>query len=111
MRNTLGEARKDKDGTGSLDSDTPCSPHEPQVVVEFCDTVGAWRDGELLVIERGAALLRRCIITNEPIAGFLTTRLYWHKPARYLALILAPGVYPAGRVDRVRRAGARRRRV
>ena len=80
-------------GTSSLDADTSLTHPELHVDGDRCDTVGAWRDGELLVIGRGAALPRRCIVTNEPIAGFLTTRLYWHRPAWYAALILVPGVY------------------
>jgi len=71
------------------ESDAGVAAHD----VDPCDTVDAWRDGELLVIGRGAALPRRCIVTNEPIAGFLTTRLYWHGPAWYAALVLVPGVY------------------
>ena len=76
-----------------MNSDTSFSPPEPQAGADLCDTVGAWRDGGLLVVERGAALPRRCIVTNEPVAGFVTTRLYWHRPAWYLALVLVSGVY------------------
>lgn len=56
---------------------------------------GVWRDGKLLVVQKGAALPDRCIRCNAPAEGRRMRRqLYWHHPMLYcLHFLGGPIVY------------------
>lgn len=46
--------------------------------------VGVWRDGKLLVVQKGALVPDRCIRCNAPAEGRrLHRQLYWHHPMLY----------------------------
>jgi hypothetical protein len=50
---------------------------------------GAWRDGSLLVISKGASLPNRCVSCDAPaLERPLRIRLAWHSPLAYLALLV-----------------------
>lgn len=54
--------------------------------------MGVWRDGDLLVFERGARLPDRCVRCNERAAvGRVRRHLHWHPPGLYL-LAVFPGL-------------------
>lgn len=45
---------------------------------------GVWRDGNLLVVQKGAVLPDRCVRCNAPAEGRrLHRQLYWHPPLLY----------------------------
>lgn len=56
---------------------------------------GIWRDGHLLVVQKGAVLPDRCIRCNAPAEGRrLHRQLYWHHPMLYcLHFLGGPIVY------------------
>ncbi|MGC8638454.1 MAG: hypothetical protein ACP5XB_01090 [Isosphaeraceae bacterium] len=55
----------------------------------FDASTEAWRDGELLVVRKGAELVDRCLKCGEPTDGYRFSRvLYWHKPIYYLVFFL-----------------------
>ncbi|WP_166829726.1 zinc ribbon domain-containing protein [Thalassoroseus pseudoceratinae] len=51
------------------------------------DSAGVWRDGNVLVFEKGARLPNRCIKSNEPAERFLSRDLVWAPPWVYLGLL------------------------
>jgi hypothetical protein len=55
------------------------NPYAPPTVADALEKpgVGAWRDGELLVIHKDAELPRMCIYTGECAAGAREWRVVW----------------------------------
>jgi hypothetical protein len=65
----------------------PCAP--PSSSVEFVPEGGAWRDGEVVVLDRKGLLPPRCVKCNEPAEEPVrTSKVYWHHPAIYLMVLL-----------------------
>src|SRR5690349_16062585 len=57
-------------------------------------TAGIWRDGNRLVMYKGATLPDRCVHCNEPANGRRLKRtLYWHHPLIYLVVLAGVLVY------------------
>ena len=50
-------------------------------------TAGVWRDGNVLIMEKGARLPDYCVKTNAPATKRLNRRIQWHHPAVYAALL------------------------
>lgn len=48
---------------------------------------GVWRQGNLLVVQRGARLPDRCVKSNELTKGRLLRRLQWYPPYVYALLV------------------------
>ena len=68
----------------------PINPYAAPLGKPFLDVdnaeagEGVWRDGNLLVVQKGAALPDRCIRCNAPAEGRrLHRQLYWHPPLLY----------------------------
>ena len=55
-----------------------------------CD--GVWRDGDMMVVARGASLPNRCVSTNVPAEARLTKAYSWH-PQWVYALLISPIFY------------------
>lgn len=54
---------------------------------------GVWRTGDVLVLQKGAALPNRCVVCNGPAAVQWPKKLYWHHPGIYLLVLLNLLVY------------------
>jgi hypothetical protein len=55
---------------------------------------GIWRDGNRLVMYKGATLPDRCVHCNSPAEGRrLLRRLYWHSPWIYLLILASVWIY------------------
>jgi len=52
-----------------------------------------FRDGQRLVMTKGAELPYRCIKTNEAADNLLKRKLYWHPPWVYIILLVSPLIY------------------
>lgn len=66
--------------------------HEPARVFEPSGQ-GFWREGDVLVLLKAGALPDRCIVCNDPAAGFrLKQKLFWHPPLVYV-LLVSPLIY------------------
>ena len=69
------------------------NPYAPtQASLKSADTPagtgGLWREGNCLVVARGAAFPRRCVKCNEPSEEpHKLRKVYWHHPAVYLLLL------------------------
>ena len=58
--------------------------------------VGAWRDGDLLVMAPDAVLPDRCVKTDLPAGGRTAeVPLLWHEPRYYGLLVINPILYMA----------------
>jgi hypothetical protein len=56
---------------------------------KFSGAVGAWREGDLLLMSEGASLPDNCVKCDEPAEGYLLKRnLQWHHPAVYLLILI-----------------------
>lgn len=55
--------------------------------------VGVWRDGDQIVMEKGATLPDFCVKTGAPAEDRLDKKMYWHTPAIYAALLISPIIY------------------
>ncbi len=53
----------------------------------------AWRDGHLLVVPSHACIDDLCFTCGAPPTTAHPQRIYWHRPAWYLLLLLSPLVY------------------
>ncbi len=75
-----------------LDEDNPYAAPKSKPFVRdpyFDGPTEAWRDGELMVVRKGAELVDRCLKCGEPTDGYRFSRvLYWHKPMYYLVFFL-----------------------
>jgi hypothetical protein len=69
------------------------NPYAPtQASLKSADTPagtgGLWREGNCLVVARGAAFPHRCVKCNEPSEEpHKLRKVYWHHPAVYLLLL------------------------
>jgi hypothetical protein len=54
---------------------------------------GVWRDGNLLVMTKGAQLPYVCVKTNQPAELWLRRKLYWHPFWIYLLILLSLWIY------------------
>lgn len=54
---------------------------------------GVWRSGDLLVLQKGAALPDRCVVCNAPAVVQWPKKLYWHHPGIYALILLNILVY------------------
>lgn len=75
----------------------PPLPSNPLPVVPYLSALpqspaggGAWRQGSVLVIQKGTALPPTCVKCNAPADVSLRRKLYWHNPLLYL-LAIFPG--------------------
>lgn len=75
--------------------ESPRSP-EPAVVAELveAESGGVWRQGNLLVMYKRAALPDRCVKSNQPAYGRkLKRNLYWHSSWIYLTILIHLLIY------------------
>ncbi len=73
---------------------SPMAVAAPRFVLPQSATeVGAWRQGNVLVMHQGFRLADRCIKSNQPAAIRLRRTLYWHHPAIYLLILVSPLLY------------------
>ncbi|HVX14480.1 MAG TPA: hypothetical protein VHC22_25055 [Pirellulales bacterium] len=56
-------------------------------------TGGVWRDGNTLVMWKGAVLPDRCVRCNTPTTRRLKRTLYWHHPLVWLVIVAGVLVY------------------
>jgi len=49
---------------------------------------GLWRDGDILVVKKGAPFPPRCVKTNQPTSFFLKRELHYNSPWVYLTVFL-----------------------
>jgi predicted RNA-binding Zn-ribbon protein involved in translation (DUF1610 family) len=54
---------------------------------------GVWRDGNRLVMTKGAQLPFVCVKTNRPAVQWLRRNLYWHSSWIYLLILISIWVY------------------
>ncbi|MEQ9503495.1 MAG: hypothetical protein RIT81_41960 [Deltaproteobacteria bacterium] len=54
---------------------------------------GIWRDGDVIVMEKGAMLPDFCVKSGEPASERLEKKLQWHHPAVYAALLFNVIIY------------------
>lgn len=52
-----------------------------------------WRAGDLLVLQKGAALPHRCVTCNGPASVQWPKRLHWHSPALYFLIVVNVLIY------------------
>jgi len=79
-----------------MSSDNPYQP--PQVMDPIQkphagDAEGIWRQGNLLVMRKGAVLPDRCVKSNVATQRKLKRSLSWHHPAIFLSIIISLCVY------------------
>jgi hypothetical protein len=54
----------------------------------------AWREGNMLVVRKGAELPDRCLKCNAPAEGFRFSRLLsWHRPIWFVLFLISPAIY------------------
>ncbi len=76
-----------------MDDDNPYAPpksleHEQDILVEHPNA--AWRDGNMLMVRKGAVLPDRCLKCNAPAEGYQFTRtISWITPWWFLLLLIA----------------------
>ena len=67
------------------------SPHAVTEPASPQSLGGVWRDGQLLVMHKGASLPDICVKSNEPAEGFkLRRKMHWH-PKLLILLLLVGG--------------------
>jgi hypothetical protein len=54
---------------------------------------GLWRQGNLLVMHKAAAIPDVCWLSNQPSDRRLLRKLYWHHPAVYAIVLASPLIY------------------
>lgn len=81
----------------NADTPPPLPPQQPLAVLPYAEPIAygseaAWREGNLLVVRKGAALPEQCIKCGAPAEGGpLKKTMSWHQPWLYI-LILFPGL-------------------
>lgn len=54
---------------------------------------GAWREGDVVVLEKSSRLPERCVRCGAPAGHRLAQTYHWHPPALYLLAIVALLIY------------------